>query len=267
MLFEERNDEACRQRRVGARAPACGRAGRGSSSPRTTSARRARTARTNHRSRHVRLGSMSRPHGTQFVRMRPRAPKRSACDRIGARAEHDLRQNACLPASLHARNVSLALGARHILVDVDLSLDPGHRIGLVGPNGVGKSTLLRVLAGELQPDAGRCRWRRPRRPSGTSTRSPSAATRRCTSYIERRTGVVAAHAELDAATAAMAAGASDADDRYSPGAGSLAGAGCRRPRHADRRDVGRARSDRATAAAADDVRCREARRRASASPR
>ena len=48
----------------------------------------------------------------------------------------------------------MALGARHLLVDVDLSVDPGQCIGLVGPNGVGKSTFLRVVAGLLVPDAG-----------------------------------------------------------------------------------------------------------------
>jgi ATPase subunit of ABC transporter with duplicated ATPase domains len=45
-----------------------------------------------------------------------------------------------MTASLHARDISLALGARHILTGVDLAVDPGQRIGLVGPNGVGKST-------------------------------------------------------------------------------------------------------------------------------
>ncbi|GIH13177.1 ABC-F family ATP-binding cassette domain-containing protein [Rugosimonospora africana] len=38
--------------------------------------------------------------------------------------------------------------------EVSLLLGPGDRVGLVGPNGVGKSTLLRVLVGELKPDHG-----------------------------------------------------------------------------------------------------------------
>ena len=143
------------------------------------------------------------------------APGWSVCDQIGARAGGDSGQTACLPASLHARNISLALGARHILVGVDLSLDPGHRIGLVGPNGVGKSTLLRVLAGMLTPDAGTVSLAPPAATVGYLDQEPERSDETVLSYVERRTGVVAAHVELDAATAAMAAGSSGADDRYS----------------------------------------------------
>ena len=124
-------------------------------------------------------------------------------------------QNACLPASLHARNISLALGARHILVDVDLSLDPGHRIGLVGPNGVGKSTLLRVVAGMQRPDAGAVTLAPPIATVGYLDQEPERGDETVLSYVERRTGVIEAHTELDAATAAMAAGAPGSDDRYS----------------------------------------------------
>jgi ATP-binding cassette subfamily F protein uup len=41
---------------------------------------------------------------------------------------------------------------------VDLHLEPGDRIGVMGSNGAGKSTLLNLLAGKLKPDQGRIRW-------------------------------------------------------------------------------------------------------------
>ncbi|HLV54105.1 MAG TPA: ABC-F family ATP-binding cassette domain-containing protein [Actinotalea caeni] len=55
---------------------------------------------------------------------------------------------------LRADGVSVSFDGRPVLTDVSLAVDPGHRAGLVGENGVGKSTLLRVLAGTLEPDAG-----------------------------------------------------------------------------------------------------------------
>ncbi len=126
-----------------------------------------------------------------------------------------LGQNAHLSASLHARNISLALGARHILVGVDLSLDPGHRVGLVGPNGVGKSTLLRVLCGRQKPDDGTISLAPRAATVGYLDQEPERSEEPVLAYVERRTGVVAAHAELDAATADLAEGSSGADDRYS----------------------------------------------------
>ncbi|MFH8591751.1 ABC-F family ATP-binding cassette domain-containing protein [Streptomyces rimosus] len=46
------------------------------------------------------------------------------------------------------------LGTRRVLDGVSLTAAPGHRVGLIGENGVGKSTLLRLLAGVDEPDAG-----------------------------------------------------------------------------------------------------------------
>lgn len=51
--------------------------------------------------------------------------------------------------------VSRYLGARCIFSSVNLSVPARARIGVVGRNGEGKSTLLRVIAGELEPDSGK----------------------------------------------------------------------------------------------------------------
>jgi len=53
-----------------------------------------------------------------------------------------------------ATGVSKALGGKPLFSGLDVLLAPGTRLGLLGPNGGGKSTLLKVLAGELAPDAG-----------------------------------------------------------------------------------------------------------------
>ncbi|MGN9793050.1 ABC-F family ATP-binding cassette domain-containing protein [Streptomyces sp. OZ13] len=56
--------------------------------------------------------------------------------------------------ALLAHNVVRNLGGRRVLDGISLTAAPGRRIGLIGENGVGKSTLLRVLAGVDEPDAG-----------------------------------------------------------------------------------------------------------------
>jgi ATP-binding cassette subfamily F protein 3 len=50
--------------------------------------------------------------------------------------------------------VGIELGGNPILVDVDLTVLRGERVGVVGENGAGKSVLLRLLAAELEPDEG-----------------------------------------------------------------------------------------------------------------
>ena len=120
-----------------------------------------------------------------------------------------------MTAQLHARDISLALGARHILEGVDLSVDPGQRIGLVGPNGVGKSTLLQLMAGQLVPDMGTITLAPSNANVGYLPQEPERADETVRDHLERRTGVAAASAALDATTAAMAAGDPDAGDAYS----------------------------------------------------
>ncbi|MFI6951633.1 ABC-F family ATP-binding cassette domain-containing protein [Streptomyces sp. NPDC050422] len=56
--------------------------------------------------------------------------------------------------ALIAHDLFRSLGGRRVLDGVSLTVSPGHRIGLIGENGVGKSTLLRLLAAADEPDAG-----------------------------------------------------------------------------------------------------------------
>lgn len=56
---------------------------------------------------------------------------------------------------LSLEDVGITLGSRPILGDITLGLDDGARVGVVGPNGGGKSTLLRLITGELEADEGR----------------------------------------------------------------------------------------------------------------
>lgn len=56
---------------------------------------------------------------------------------------------------LSFENVGVTLGSRPILGDLNLGVSGGMRIGVVGPNGGGKSTLLKLLNGQLDADTGR----------------------------------------------------------------------------------------------------------------
>ncbi|MFW6062425.1 MAG: ATP-binding cassette domain-containing protein, partial [Planctomycetota bacterium] len=59
-----------------------------------------------------------------------------------------------------AEGVGKAYDAEYIFTNAWFEVGPRQRVGLVGPNGEGKSTLLRVIAGELEPTAGRLQRRR-----------------------------------------------------------------------------------------------------------
>ncbi len=55
---------------------------------------------------------------------------------------------------ISANNVTLAYGKRVIFKDVNIKFIPGNCYGLIGANGAGKSTFLKILAGEIDPDKG-----------------------------------------------------------------------------------------------------------------
>ncbi len=55
---------------------------------------------------------------------------------------------------ISAHNVTLSYGKRVLFKDVNIKFTPGNCYGLIGANGAGKSTFLKILAGEIDPDKG-----------------------------------------------------------------------------------------------------------------
>ena len=55
---------------------------------------------------------------------------------------------------LKVQNVSLLFSDRKLFDDVNITFTPGNCYGVIGANGAGKSTFLKILSGELQPTTG-----------------------------------------------------------------------------------------------------------------
>ena len=80
--------------------------------------------------------------------------------------------------------VSLAYGHLPLFTAPDLRIEPGERIALIGRNGSGKSSLLKVVSGELAPDAGDV-WRSPGlRIARLEQEVPAAAARTVRAEVE-----------------------------------------------------------------------------------
>ena len=112
-----------------------------------------------------------------------------------------------MSATLVASSLTVVRGPSLVLSDVSLTVAPGSRIGVVGPNGVGKSTLLAALAGDLSPDTGAV-TRAPQHASvGLLPQEPDRRPgETLMAFLSRRTGVAAAQQRLDGATEALTNG-------------------------------------------------------------
>ena len=51
-------------------------------------------------------------------------------------------------------NITLQHGSQVIFLEATLKVNPGEKVGLVGPNGSGKTTVFRLILGEIRPDEG-----------------------------------------------------------------------------------------------------------------
>ncbi|HEV2852736.1 MAG TPA: ATP-binding cassette domain-containing protein [Thermoanaerobaculia bacterium] len=60
--------------------------------------------------------------------------------------------------ALELEGISKSYGDKQVLKDVSLKVERGDRIAIIGPNGIGKSTLLKIAVGDTEADAGRIEW-------------------------------------------------------------------------------------------------------------
>jgi ATPase subunit of ABC transporter with duplicated ATPase domains len=60
--------------------------------------------------------------------------------------------------ALEIEGVSKGYGAEPLFEDLKMMIAVGERVAIIGPNGIGKSTLLRTLVGDLKPDTGKVKW-------------------------------------------------------------------------------------------------------------
>jgi ATPase subunit of ABC transporter with duplicated ATPase domains len=120
-----------------------------------------------------------------------------------------------IPATVVANRLSFDRGALTVLNEVSFTVSPTSCIGVVGPNGVGKSTLLRLLAGLEEPDAGTVRVDPPEATVGYLAQEHERRSGETVgTALNRWTGVAQAEAELAGAGEALGGGEPGADDRF-----------------------------------------------------
>ncbi len=111
-----------------------------------------------------------------------------------------------------ASGLSLAFGDAVLFQDASLSIGPRDRVGLVGPNGTGKSSLLRILARERSPDTGALAWRRGARagylPQDVTAIPPGPVVETVLASVPGRSAL---EARLGATEAALAAAREEAE--------------------------------------------------------
>ncbi|MFF9341172.1 ABC-F family ATP-binding cassette domain-containing protein [Streptomyces sp. NPDC014773] len=120
-----------------------------------------------------------------------------------------------MTATLVAKDLAAGHGERTLFAGLDLVVAPGDVIGLVGVNGAGKSSLLRLLAGLDAPEEGEVRLSPPTATVGHLPQEPERREGETVrEFLARRTGVAAAQTAMDEATQGLVDGTPGADDAY-----------------------------------------------------
>lgn len=104
---------------------------------------------------------------------------------------------------LHINDLSFRIAGRLLLEDATAHIPLGHKVGLIGRNGTGKSTLLKLITGELQPDGGTIKLRNKARLGILPQDAPSGPESLIETVLAADTERAALMAEADTATDAM----------------------------------------------------------------
>ncbi len=91
----------------------------------------------------------------EMVRLAPTELKRSNIQRPYIRFEQ---QKASGREAVVAHDLNVSFGDNHVLGGINVEVMRGDKLAIIGGNGVGKTTLLRTLIGEIKPDQGTVRW-------------------------------------------------------------------------------------------------------------
>lgn len=117
--------------------------------------------------------------------------------------------------SIALRNVSKSFGANTVLSNVDLTIANGDKVGMVAPNGTGKSTLLRVIVGDETADSGTVRRSPENAAIGYLRQTRDRSDLSLRDYLRSATGIAAAEKAMHESAEGLARGAEGADVAYS----------------------------------------------------
>jgi ATP-binding cassette, subfamily F, member 3 len=100
---------------------------------------------------------------------------------------------------LRIDNLTYRIGPRVLLDAASAMINQGHRVGLVGRNGTGKTTLLRLITDALEPDEGSIEWPRRWRVGITSQEAPGGSKSLIDTVLEADTELTELTAEAETA--------------------------------------------------------------------
>jgi ATPase subunit of ABC transporter with duplicated ATPase domains len=128
---------------------------------------------------------------------------------------HTSSSSLATTAVLNAYQLTHDRGGRTVLSDVSLKIGPRSCLGVIGPNGVGKTTLLQLLSGKEPPDTGSVTLDPPGAIVGyLAQEHDRRAGETVRQALARRTGVAGAESELVVAANDLSSNSRDAERRY-----------------------------------------------------